>query len=250
MDEINFNKAKFLYDIACSHEIYPDNPDDISLHILNMLAEIRELGYDEFQHFADIKLRKIKDPAIMKVLFKYYNEMDLFTRNSMIYKIDPRKIPDILQVAKEEFLRLGPTDKLLLNGFQTTMSKGPFNDEYTNNMFDLLEIGENFFALSQVRKRLCKNSPLKMIQLLNRYEKSVLIIEVIQDYNYLLFSDEVIQKLNELMNITENELASIISPSNNRNLSVTTYNYYKEMCSVECIRKDVSIILNKSKKRK
>lgn len=250
MDKINFNKAEYLYNVAVSSEVYPDNPDDISLHILNMLAEIRELGYDEFQHFADIQLRKIKDPAIMKVLYKYYKEMDLFTRDSIIYKIDPKKIPDILQIAKEEFLRLSPTDKLILNGFQTTMSKGSFNNEYTNSMFNLVEIGENYFALSKVRKQLCKNSPLKMIQLLNRYEKSVLIIEVIRDYNYLLFSNEVTQKLNGLINITQNELNSIISMSNNHDLSATTYEYYKKICSVERIRKEASILLNKSQKRK
>ena len=250
MDKINFNKAEYLYNVAVSSEVYPDNPDDISLHILNMLAEIRELGYDEFQHFSDIQLRKIKDPAIMKVLYKYYKEMDLFTRDSIIYKIDPKKIPDILQIAKEEFLRLSPTDKLILNGFQTTMSKGSFNNEYTNSMFSLVEIGENYFALSKVRKQLCKNSPLKMIQLLNRYEKSVLIIEVIRDYNYLLFSNEVTQKLNGLINITQTELNAIISMSNNHDLSATTYEYYKKICSVERIRKEASILLNKSQKRK
>ena len=250
MDKINFNKAEYLYNVAVSSEVYPDNPDDISLHILNMLAEIRELGYDEFQHFADIQLRKIKDPGIMKVLYKYYKEMDLFTRDSIIYKIDPKKIPDILQIAKEEFLKLSPTDKLILNGFQTTMSKGSFNNEYTNSMFNLVEIGENYFALSKVRKQLCKTSPLKMIQLLNRYEKSVLIIEVIRDYNYLLFSNEVTQKLNGLINITQNELNSIISMSNNHDLSATTYEYYKKICSVERIRKEASILLNKSQKRK
>lgn len=248
MDKMKFNKGQYLYDIAISSEIYPDNPDDISLHILNMLAEIQELGYDEFQHLADIELRKIKDSAIMKILFKYYREMDLFTRDSIIYKIDPRKIPDILQVAKEEFLKLSPSDKFILNGFQITMSKGTFDNEYTNSMLNLLKIGDNYFALSEVRKKLCKKVPLKMIQLLNGYEESVLLVEVIRDYNYLLFSNEVTQKLHQLINITTNEIDSIISSSNNRNLSVTTYEYYKKICSVDRIRKEAYKLLNKSQK--
>ena len=250
MNEMNLNKAKYLYDIAISSETYPDSPDDISLHILNMLAEIRELGYDEFQHFADIQLRKIKDPAIMKVLYKYYKEMDLFTRDSIIYKIDPKKVPDILQVAKEEFLRLSPTDKLILNGFQTTMSKGSFDEEYIDSMFSLVEIGENYFALSEVRKKLCKKAPLQMIQLLNAHEKSVLILDVLRDYNYLLFSDKVVQKLNQLINITTPDLDSIVSPKNNRGLSVTTYEHYKKLCSIERIQKEASILWHKAQKKK
>ena len=103
MDKINFNKAEYLYNVSVSSEVYPDNPDDISLHILNMLAEIRKLGYDEFQHFADIQLRKIKDPAIMKVLYKYYKEMDLFTRDSIIYKIDPKKSQIYFKLPKKSF---------------------------------------------------------------------------------------------------------------------------------------------------
>ena len=86
--------------------------------------------------------------------------------------------------------------------------------------------------------------------ILNRYEKSVLIIEVIHDYNYLLFSNEVTQKLTGLINITQNELNSFISMSNNHDLSATTYEYYKKICSVERIRKEASILLNKSQKRK
>jgi hypothetical protein len=174
--------------------------------------------------------------------------MDLFTKDSIIYKIDPRKIPDILQVAKEEFLGLSPTDKLILNGFQKTLSKGPFDNEYTNSMLTLTEIGENYFALSEVRKKLCKKAPLRMIQLLNRYEKSVLVVEVIRDYNYLLFSNEVTQRLDQLINITPNELESMIFSDNNRGLSVTTYEYYKKLCSVERIRKEASKILSKAQK--
>lgn len=249
MDKMNFNKAEYLYNIAVSSEVYPNNPDDISLRILNMLAEIRELGYNEYQHFADIQLRKIKDPAIMKILFKYYHDMDLFTRDSIIYKIDPKKVPNILQVAKEDFLRLSPTDKLILNGFQTTMSKGSFDEEYINSMFSLVEIGENYFALSKVRKKLCKKAPLQMIQLLNTHEKSVLILDVLSDYNYLLFSDKVVQRLNQLINITTPDLDSIVSPKNNRGLSVTTYEHYKKLCSIERIRKEASILWHKAQKK-
>ena len=62
-------EAKILYDQAVAEEIYPENPDGESLAILIMLADIRELGYD-YHYFADIKLRKITDPAIMKLLLK------------------------------------------------------------------------------------------------------------------------------------------------------------------------------------
>ena len=75
-----------------------------------------------------------------------------------------------------------------------------------------------------------------------------MVVEVIRDYNYLLFSNEVTQRLDQLINITPNELESMIFSDNNRGLSVTTYEYYKKLCSVERIRKEASKILSKAQK--
>ena len=86
-------EAEFLYDIAVSREVYPEEPDGESLAILGMLAEIRELGYP-YEHFADIELRTIKDAEIMKILLKYYPQMEsLFTKEAVLRKIDPKKFP-------------------------------------------------------------------------------------------------------------------------------------------------------------
>ena len=48
MGKDNFDKAKFLYDMAVASEPPMEDPDDVSLSIQNMLAELRALGYEEF----------------------------------------------------------------------------------------------------------------------------------------------------------------------------------------------------------
>ena len=55
MGKDNFDKAKFLYDIAVASEPPMEDPDDVSLSIQNMLAELRALGYEEFSCLSDVK---------------------------------------------------------------------------------------------------------------------------------------------------------------------------------------------------
>lgn len=248
MEKNNFNKAEFLYNIAVSYETPMENSDDISLSIQMMLEEIRELGYEDYHYLSDITLRSIKDPRIMKILFKYYNKMDLFTKDSLMYKIHPKVCPEILSIAKKEFLNLGPSDKMNLNGFQTAMSKGKFNDSYIEEMLELLRIGENYAYLSEVKKKLCKKAPLQMLPLIEKYENGVLILCVIQDCEYLGFSNNIIYKLENWTNITENEIKSLKSHENNQELSVTTYEYYRNLCSVDCIHTNAKNALKKINK--
>ena len=244
----NFNKAEFLYNIAVPHETPMGNPDDVTLSIQMMLKEIRELGHEEFNYLCDINLRRIKDPCIMKILFKYYNEMDLLTKDSLMYKIHPKVCPEILSIAKKEFLDLGPSDKRHLYGFQLAMSRGKFNDSYIEEMLELLRVKENYAYLSEVRKKLCKKAPLQILPLIEEYANGVLIICVIQDCKYLGFSNNIIHELENLTNITEDEVKSLKSRENNQDLSVTTYEYYRDLCSVDSIRKDAKDALKKINK--
>ena len=250
MKKDNFEKANFLYDIAVSHETPMESPDDVSLSIQNMLAEIRGLGYEEFSYLSDVELRSINDSRIMKVLLKYYDEMDLLTKDSFMYKMHPKYCPEVISVATAEFLNLGPSDRRLLNGFQTAMSKGKITDMYLNEMFKLLENGEEYAALSEVRKRLCKNTPERMLSVINKYSKNLLILCAIQDCVYIADSDEIIAKLESWMNITEEEIQSIKLRENNQDLSITTYEYYCDLCTVERVRADAKKALKKIKQRK
>ncbi len=250
MEKDNFDKAKFLYNIAVANETPMENPDDVSLSIQNMLAEIRALGYEEFSHLADVELRSIQDARIMIILQKYYDAMDLFTRNSLMYKIHPKHCPEIVEIAKEEFLNLGPSDRRTLNGFQTAMSKGKITDAYLDEMFKLLEFGEQYVALSEVRKRLCKNAPERMLPIIEKYSNGLLILGVIQDCVYITDSDEITAKLESWAHITEEEIKSIRLRENNQELSVTTYEYYRNLCTVERVRSDAKKALKKIMQRK
>lgn len=250
MEKDRLDKAKFLYDIVVANETPVEAPDDVSLSIQNMLAEIRVLGYDEFSCLSDVELRNITNPHIMRILLKYYDQMDLFTRDSLMYKMHPKHCPEVIGIATAEFLNLGPSDRRLLNGFQTVMSKGKITDSYLSEMFKLLESGEEYVALSEVRKRLCKNTPERMLPLINKYSKTLLILCAIQDCVYLADLDEIIAKLESWGNITEEEIQSIQLRENNRDLSVTTYEYYRDLCTVERVRTDARKALKKIKQRK
>lgn len=250
MEKDRFDKAKFLYDIAVANETSIENPGDVSLSIQNMLAEIRALGYEEFSCLSDVELRNINNPRIMRILLKYYEQMDLFTRDSLMYKMHPKHCPEVISIATAEFLNLGPSDRRLLNGFQTAMSKGTITDAYLNEMFKLLENGEEYVALSEVRKRLCQNTPERMLPIIDKYSKNVLLLCVIQDCVYLADSDEIVGKLESWGNISEEEIQSIQLRENNQDLSVTTYEYYRDLCTVERVRTDAKKALKKIKQRK
>ena len=167
-----------------------------------------------------------------------------------MYKMHPQYCPEVICIAKAEFLDLGPSDRRLLNGFQTAMSKGKLTDAYLHEMFKLLENGEEYAALSEVRKRLCKNTPEQMLPIINQYSKNLLILCAIQDCVYIPDSDEIIAKLESWVNITEEEIQSIKLRENNQDLSVTTYEYYRDLCTVERVRTDAKKALKKIKQRK
>ena len=250
MEKDRFDKAKFLYDIAVANETPIENPDDVSLSIQNMLAEIRALGYEEFSCLSDVELRNINNPRIMRILLKYYEQMDLFTRDSLMYKMHPKHCPEVISIATAEFLNLSSSDRRLLNGFQTAMSKGEITDAYLNEMFKLLSVGEYYFALSEVRKKLCKYAPERMLQVIEKHSNSVLILCTIDDCVHLSNSDAIVSKLESWANITEKEIQNIQLRENNQELSVTTYEYYRDLCAVERIREDANKALKKIKQRK
>lgn len=248
MEKNDFDKGKFLYDIAVSHEVPMENTDDVSLSIQNMLAEIRSLGYDEFQYFADIKLQRIQDPRIMEILLKYYTEMDLYTRDSLMYKIHPKYFPEVISIAKAEFLALGPTNRMTLNGFQAAMSKGKLTEQYLNEMIALLSKGENYAYLSDVRKVLCKKAPDRMLPLLEKYSNSVLVLCFIEDCKHFANVDYAMPKLNSLATITDEEIKQTLL-DNKQDLSVTTYRYFRNLCSVSRIQTEAKAALKKLQKK-
>lgn len=248
MEKNDFDKGKFLYDIAVSHEVSTENPDDISLSIRNMLADIRSLGYADFHHLADVKLRKIHDPRIMAILLKYYIQMDLYTRDSLMYKIHPKHFPEAISIAKTEFLALGPTSRMTLNGFQTAMSKAQITEQFLDEMFALLSEGENYAYLSDVRKVLCKKAPDRMLPLIERYSDSVLVLCVIEDCKHLANIDYAIGKLEVLAAITDEEIKQTLL-DNKQDLSVTTYQYFCNLCSASRIQAEAKVVLRKLQKR-
>lgn len=247
MGNNNFNKAELLYNIAVAHEIPMESPDDVTLSIQNMLAEIRQLGHEEFNYLADLKLRKIKSPSIMKVLLKYYKEMDTFTRSDLICRIDPKIFPEVVQIAKEEFNKLGPADRRFLTGFQTALSKAKITDAYFDEMFVLLNDGENYAYLSELRKKFCMKMPHRMLPLIDKYSNGVLIRCAIQDIKYIKQSEDVLRKLQDLVCITEDRIEMLKSPQNNQELSVTTYEHYRSLCTVKDIRREATLALKKLK---
>ena len=185
----------------------------------------------------------------MRVLLKYYNEMDLFTRDSLMYKIHPKYFPEVLDIAKKEFLNLSPSIKRELNGFQVAMGKGNFSEEYTNEMLGLLENGEYYANLGDIRKKIAKKHPQKLIPLIEKYSKSALILCAICDCGHLSLTPDIIEKLERWSNISDDEIKIIRSRENNRELTVTTYEYYLKFCNADRIRADARSTLKKLKKK-
>ncbi len=98
----NKDIAKFLYDRRIAHEKPIENPDGESLALLELFDEINALGYD-YQYLADVDLRPIKDVRVMRLLWKYLPEMEsIFTIHTFIRRIDPKKVPEVLDYAKSD----------------------------------------------------------------------------------------------------------------------------------------------------
>ncbi len=242
MDKKNFNTAEFLYRKRVSEEKEPENPDDVTLSVKNMLSEIKALGYAEYEHLADVKLRSITSKKIMAVLVKYYGEMDRYTRDAFMYKINPKYFPEIVPIAKEEFLALSPSERRVLRGFQYALGRAEFSEEYCEEMAKLLDDAELYSGLGDVRKALAKKCSQKILPFIYKYGNCLLALDVIQDCKYLSDKTEAVKILEHFGTIQDDEAENLRKKENNR-LSVTNYEYYLNICTAERLRSDAKKIL-------
>ena len=152
-------EAKILYDQAIAEEVYPENPDGESLAILNMLADIRKLGYD-YHYFADIKFRKIKDPAIMELLLQYYSKIDsIVIKGDILRQIDPKRFPEVFDLALAEYNEQSPLDKNYFSDFQDILSKSAKSEKQISLLLSLMDNPDNYASSYLIRKKLAKTVP-------------------------------------------------------------------------------------------
>lgn len=239
--------AKFLYDMRVANEKPMDNPDDVTLTLQTILAEIRELGYD-WHYEADIELHSIQDKHIMRILSNHFDEVDLYTKDIFLRKIDPKVCPEIIDKALALYLTFGPNDRLTFLGFDRVLSMAKDIDGYYDNLLALLEDGEHFSALTMVCKKLCQKRPAQMLSLIERYSQGVLLIRAIQYMSYFANREEVSEKLLFYKDISESELNTLLSTASYA-LSVTTFEYWKRLCTVERIRTEARSALRKINKK-
>lgn len=103
--------ALFLYQQQVDREKPIENPEGESLALLELFREINALGYD-YHYMADLNLRKITDAGVMRLLWKYLPRMEsIFTIETFVRKIDPKKVPEVLAYAIETFPTFSPTTK-------------------------------------------------------------------------------------------------------------------------------------------
>ena len=239
--------AKFLYEIAVSREIYPEEPDGESLAILNMLAEIRELGYP-YEHFADIKLRTVKDTEIMKILIKYYPQMEsLFTKETILRKIDPKKFPVAIELAYAEYKELSPLEKHEMSGLQEVIAKGKPSEEYLNFLLSLVNTPDTYSAGFLIRERLVRSAPEKLRPYTFEFYNGVLLMDTLKEFSR--YGDEKSENmLLRAKDITEQEVAEI-HKNQRYKMCVTMYERCKAYCNAENIRHEAKRLLRKLEKK-
>lgn len=246
MQQSNEKKvAQFLYEKAISQEIYPLEPDGESLAILEMLSEIRKIGYP-FYYFADIRLRSIKDPRIMEIMMKYYPRMEsIYTKSDMLEKIDPVKFPEAFDFAYQEYEGLSPLNKLEITGFQKVLSKGKADPTYINKLLTIMDSPDNYASSFYIRNRLLKIAPHSLRSYSMLYSKGVLLPLTLKDFS--IYKDaESLEILTWVAYITESEIQGLYQDKSYK-LCITMYEYWKKCCTLENLHKTSATLLKSIK---
>ncbi len=248
----NQDVAKFLYEQRIKSETPSSNPQGEEKALLEMYEEINELGYD-YHYLADLDLRSVKDPRIMKLFWKYLPRMEsIFTIQSIIKKISSKVVPEVTEYAINTFLNFSPSDKLYLLEFDAVISKGQKNEEYFDRISKLLSNGDSYAVLEKTRGVLGENCPEMLLPFINLYRNGVLLPLAIRDC--VFYNDaETTDFLNHCINITEDELREVIGSYNYKTnnykyeISVTAFEYWGKICTKEYVSNEAKKVLKKIK---
>ena len=249
----NKDIAKFLYDRRIAHEKPIENPDGESLALLELFDEINALGYD-YHYLADVDLRPIKDVRVMRLLWKYLPKMEsIFTIQTIIRKIDPKKSPEVVDYAINTFSSFLPSDKMHLTGFDIVISKGKRSEDYFARISELLSDGDSYATLLATRKVLGKHCPELLYPHTKAYRDGVLLPLTLRDC--IFYTDEdTTAFLKRCLNITDEELTEIIGAYDYKNnaykypISVTVFEYWKKLCTKDYVQKEAKRILHERSK--
>ncbi len=235
--------AEFLYEQATAEEIYPDNPEGESLAILNLLADIRKLGYD-YHYFADIKLRKITDPAIMELLLKYYPMMEsVVTKGEILVKIDPKHFPQVFDLALAEYNMQSPLDKNYFSWFQDVLGKSARSEEQISVLFGLMDDPDSYASSYLIRKKLLKSAPERYREYSFYYYKGVLLPDTLKEFAKYGDSESV-EILKKAATVTADEIKALCH-SQSYKLCVTMQEYWEKCCTIENIQGTSKKLLKK-----
>lgn len=245
--------AYMLYEQRISLEKRIDCPDGESLALEEMFYEIQHLGYN-YSYLADIDLRTIRDVDLMKILLKYLPKMEsIYTKQIFIRKINPRRFPEIVDYAINEFEHFSPSDKMILTGFDEVISKGVTNNEYFDRILRLMEDGDSYATLNFVRRIMSKKRPEMIRPYTQKYCTGVLLPLTFNDF--LWFADNDTAKFLEYCShMTEQDLLSTIGEYDYKEnqykykISVTIFEYWKKNCTLDFIHKEAQKTIMKRNK--
>ena len=250
----NKDIARFLYEQRIQNEKPIDNPDGESLALLELFEEINALGYD-FHYMADIDLRPTKDMRVMALLWKYFPRMEsIFTKQTFIRRIDPKRFPAVLDYAIEAFRGFSPSDKILLTGFDEVISKGKRSETYFSRLSELLSDGDSYATLCDTRNMLGKYCPDKLRVHTETYRQGVLLPLTLRDCLY--YTDtETTDFLKSCLDMTEAALSETVGRYDYKNngyrypLSVTAFEYWQKHCTVDYLKREAEKVLRAREKR-
>ena len=235
--------AKLLYDQAVAEEVYPDNPEGESLAILNMLADIRKLGYD-YHYFADIKLRNIKDPAIMELLLQYYPMMEsVITKGDILRKIDSKRFPEVFDLALTEYNMQSPLDKSYFSDFQEVLGKSAKSETQLSVLFEFMDEPDNYASSHLIRKKLLKVAPERLRKYTFYYSGGVLLPATLGEFAKYADSESV-EMLKKAASINDDDIRNLCSAQSYK-LCVTMQEHWKKCCTKENIQYTAKKLLKK-----
>ena len=252
MDKLNV--ANFLYEQRIANEKSMENPEGELLALQGLFHDINALGYD-FHYLADIDLRPIKDIRIMRLLWKYLPQIEsYFTIETFIRKIDPKKIPDVIDFAINLFREFSPSNKMHLTGFDEVISKGNKTEAYYSKIEYLLNNGDSYATLWQTRKAIGKHCPEKLAPYTHLYSQGVLLPLTLHDCIFYLDHETTIF-LEHYLDISQSELTKIIGQYDYKTnsykypLSVTVFEYWKSLCTKDYVNAETRKIIRERIKK-
>ena len=239
------NVKEFLNQKQVANQCDMEYFGTMGLSLENMFSEFMELGY-EWKCLEDIDFEDVKSKKIIDVFLKYYDKLDLYYRDKLMYKLNPPKYPNMIHIVVQEFANFGFEEKQHFCGYEVFLSKLTKDELYLPTLLEMMSNGENFVTLFEVGKKIAQNYPELFLPIIDKFSNTVFLVRALQYMRYLPYSQDLLKRFEMLDQISEKDLILYIS-NTDYPVSEKCFNYWKNLLTISRIREETRPTIRKIK---